>query len=80
MGVSANQSRLMTLTARMHDLELRAQQISNQKVTMSLQSEAIALAYSNDMRDATDTNTGEVNTAKLNAAQSAYEGASATLA
>ena len=80
MGVSANQSRLMTLTARMHDLELRAQQISNQNVVMSLQSEAIALAYSDDMRDATDTNTGEVNTAKLNAAQSAYEGASATLA
>ena len=79
MGVSANQSRLMTLTARMHDLELRAQQISNQKVTMSLQSEAIALAYSNDMRDATDTNTGEVNTAKLNSAQATYEQGTAAL-
>lgn len=80
MGVSANQSRLMTLTARMHDLELRAQQISNQKVVMSLQSEAIALAYSDEMRDATDTNTGEVNTAKLNGAQATYEEASAKLA
>ena len=37
MGISANQARLMTLTARLHDLELRAQQISAQKMILSLQ-------------------------------------------
>ncbi len=79
MGVSANQSRLMTLTARMHDLELRAQQISNQKVIMSLKSEAIALEYSDAMNRATNTSTGEVNEGVLNAAQRSYEAASATL-
>ena len=80
MGVSANQSRLMTLTARMHDLELRAQQISNQKVVMSLQSEAIALQYSDAMNRATNSSDGSVNEGMLKAAQSTYEGASATLA
>ena len=69
MGVSANQSRLMTLTARMHDLEMRAQQISNEKVIMSLKSEAIALEYSNSMNDATSTSDGSVNESMLNAAQ-----------
>ena len=80
MGVSSNQARLMTLTARMHDLELRAQQISNQKVVMSLQSEAIALEYSNEMNKATNSNDGSVNEGMLRSAQGAYEQASAELA
>lgn len=46
MGISANQARLMTLTARQHDLELRAQQISATKMTLSLQSQTEATAYS----------------------------------
>lgn len=79
MGVSANQSRLMTLTARMHDLELRAQQISNEKVIMSLKSEAIALEYSNSMNDATSTSDGSVNESMLNAAQRKYEQATASI-
>ena len=79
MGVSANQSRLMTLTARMHDLELRAQQISNEKVIMSLKSEAIALEYSNSMNDATSTSDGSVNESMLNAAQRKYEQAAASI-
>lgn len=79
MGVSANQSRLMTLTARMHDLELRAQQISNQKVVMSLQSEAIALQYSDRMNEATNSNDGSVNEGMLKSAQGEYEHASAEL-
>ncbi len=79
MGVSANQSRLMTLTARMHDLEMRAQQISNEKVIMSLKSEAIALEYSNSMNDATSTSDGSVNESMLNAAQRKYEQQTASI-
>lgn len=79
MGVSSNQARLMTLTSRMADLELRAQQISNQKIVMSLKTEAIALKYSNDINDATDTDSGKVNEALMNKAQSDYEAASADL-
>ena len=73
MGVSANQSRMMTLTARMHDLELRAQQISNEKVVMSLKSEAYALQYSNAMNDATSSSDGSVNESMLRAAQAEYD-------
>ena len=79
MGVSANQSMLMTLTARMHDLEMRAQQISNEKVIMSLKSEAIALEYSNSMNDATSTSDGSVNESMLNAAQRKYEQQTASI-
>lgn len=47
MGMSANQARLLTLTARQHDLELRAQQISAQKMALMYQSQAQATAYAN---------------------------------
>ena len=58
MGVSANQARLMTLTARQHDLELRAQQISATKMTLSLQSQKWATDYSNALNSATSGKSG----------------------
>ncbi len=73
MGVSANQSRMMTLTARMHDLELRAQQISNEKVVMSLKSEAYATQYSDAMNRATSSSDGSVDESMLRAAQAEYD-------
>lgn len=79
MGVSSNQARLMTLTSRMADLELRAQQISNQKIVMSLKTEAIALQYSNAINKYTDTDSGKVDEVELTKAQSEYEAASADL-
>lgn len=45
MGMSANQARLLTLTARQSDLELRAQQISATKMILSLQSQQWASKY-----------------------------------
>ncbi len=51
MGVSANQARLMTLTARQHDLELRAQSISALKMVKSLESQAMATEYSNALNN-----------------------------
>ena len=53
MGISANQARLMTLTARQHDLELRAQQISATKMILSLQSQQWATEYSEALNAAT---------------------------
>lgn len=47
MGLSASQARLLTLTARMSDLELRAQQISNSKIRLAVQGEQIAKDYAN---------------------------------
>lgn len=46
MGLSASQSRLLALTSRMSDLELRAQSISNSKVRLSDESSAVSRAYS----------------------------------
>lgn len=46
MGMSASQARLLTITARMSDLELSAQQISNAKIRLSVQGEEIARKYS----------------------------------
>lgn len=46
MGMSASQARLLTLTARLSDLELRAQQISNSKIRLSMESEQAATDYS----------------------------------
>lgn len=47
MGLSASQARLLTLTARMSDLELQGQQISNSKIRLAVQSENIAKDYAN---------------------------------
>ena len=46
MGISSNQARLMTLTARQHDLELRAQQISAEKMVKTMNSQQMATDYS----------------------------------
>lgn len=46
MGMSASQARLLTLTARMSDLEFQAQQTSNSKIRLATQSEEVANKYS----------------------------------
>lgn len=46
MGLSASQSRLLSLTSRLSDLELKAQQISNSKVRLSDLSQETAKTYS----------------------------------
>lgn len=45
MGLSASQARLLTLTSRLSDLELQAQQISNSKIRLSMQSAQVAEDY-----------------------------------
>lgn len=49
MGMSASQARLLTLTARLSDLELQAQQISNSKLRLAVQTEGITKAYSDSL-------------------------------
>ena len=57
MGLSASQSRVLTLTARLSDLELKAQDIQNQKIRLSEQSTAASKAY----MDALDAQTLKFN-------------------
>ena len=79
MGVAANQSRLMTLTARQHDLELRAQQISAKKMILSLQSQKFATDYSAALNSATANQSGGFNQDAINTASAAYNSATASL-
>ena len=45
MGMSASQARLLAITSRMNDIELRSQQISNTKIRLADESEQVANAY-----------------------------------
>ena len=37
MGMAASQARLLTITSRLHDVELKAQNIENQKIVLATQ-------------------------------------------
>lgn len=56
MGMSASQARLLSLTSRMSDLELKAQSISNSKIRLADEGSAASKAYS----DALDKQTLKV--------------------
>jgi len=56
MGLSASQARMLSLTARLSDLELRAQTIENSKIRLSDESAAASKKYS----DALDKQTMKV--------------------
>ena len=45
MGLSASQARLLSITARMHDVEFQAQQIMSQKVELATQEDAVYQDY-----------------------------------
>ena len=45
MGMSASQARLLSITSRMNDIELRSQQISNAKIRLADESEQVANDY-----------------------------------
>lgn len=49
MGLSASQTRFLTLTARQSDLEYQAQQICNSKLQLSAQLEKIATEYTDSI-------------------------------
>ena len=52
MGMSASQARLLSLTARLHDVELQAQNIMSQKIALATQKDALYQDYC-DALDAT---------------------------
>lgn len=52
MGMAASQARLLSLTARMHDVEYKAQSIQNAKLALATQSDEISAEYL-DALDAT---------------------------
>ncbi len=45
MGMAASQARLLSITARMTDVEYKSQQISNTKIRLADESEEVAQAY-----------------------------------
>ena len=47
MGMSASQARLLSLTARQHDIELRAQKVQADKLRLANDSDKVYLNYLN---------------------------------
>ena len=45
MGMAASQARLLSLTSRLHDIELKAQNIMSQKIALSTQKDALYQDY-----------------------------------
>ena len=45
MGMAASQARLLTITARMHDVEYQAQSIQNAKIQLATQSAGVYQDY-----------------------------------
>jgi hypothetical protein len=45
MGMAASQARLLTITARMHDIEYQAQSIQNAKIALATQSDEVYQEY-----------------------------------
>ena len=45
MGMAASQARLLTITARMHDIEYQAQSIQNAKIELATQSDEVYQEY-----------------------------------
>ena len=69
MGLAASQGRLLLLTARKSDLEYRAQEISQRRLTLASELETISAQYARktanrQMKLAIDINQGETNQAE----------------
>lgn len=68
MGLSASQARLLTITSRLSDLELRAQNVSNTKIRLSQDSGDVSKAYS----QALDKETYQMLTGYNNSGSATY--------
>ena len=53
MGLAASQARLLLLTARKSDLEYRAQMISQRKICLAMETEQLAMNYSDALNNRT---------------------------
>lgn len=60
MGMAASQARLLTITARMHDVEYQAQSIQNAKIQLSTQSDQVYQEYLEAL-DATTLTVSDIN-------------------
>lgn len=74
MGMSASQSRLLSLTARLSDLEYLSQSVENARIRLSQQTQQAATDYSNalakkslNVMSGVDANTGAYQYIKANA-------------
>ena len=52
MGMAAGQARLLSITSRMSDNELRAQLINNDKMRLATKSAQVSEAYTNALNNA----------------------------
>lgn len=86
MGMSASQSRLLTLTARLSDLEYQSQSIENARIRLSQKTEQAATEYANALEkkdlsviSGVDAKTGAYQTVNANAYNLTTYGAVSTI-
>lgn len=70
MGMSASQARLLSITARMNDVEFKSQQISNAKMRLTDESQKLADDYTKALNKSklvyTDYSSGQAQNVSLN--------------
>ena len=70
MGMSSSQARLLSITARMNDVEFKSQTISNTKLRLADESEAVSRAYTDTLNKSkltyTDWSSGHAAVVDLN--------------
>ena len=69
MGMAASQARLLTITARLHDVEYQAQSIQNAKIALATQQDRVQAEYLAALDETTLTfkdNNGQLMTATFN--------------
>ena len=71
MGMASSQARLLSITARMNDVEFKSQSIANTKIRLADESEAVSKAYTEALGKTqlmyTSWASGQAQTIKLNA-------------
>ena len=75
MGMAASQARLLTITARLHDVEYQAQSIQNAKIALATQQDEVQREYLAALDETTLTfkdNNGQLVTATFNNLCSPY--------
>ena len=66
MGLAASQARLLTITSRLHDIELKQQNISNQKMRLANESDEVSTAYSKALNTQRFTLNNGTSNVKMN--------------
>ena len=72
MGMSASQARLLFISSRMHDIEMKSQNIANQKIRLASDSEQVSANYVKALNKTNLMVTGYDNNGNVTSNQLSY--------